>query len=467
MLTQSKRYTAPGWGSSGTTFAGSWTVERMRRAIQAHDNGYFAESYAAAEKVTQWAIPFGAIEQRLSPSLRFPRVVEGGTEGLDAIARREAEALFVGSEDELAPAFPSAWWTLWNHAMMGFCWWQTVFEPTPNGSMLLPRTTIWPSESTYFDEGRNTWVAITLEEGLVDIDPRDPRWTLIGEGDKPWLSGGIRAIGNEFVEAIFTKDERASYSDEHGRPKPFLTLPAGIKIESEEGKAAFEALKIFYESEAGAVFQEGTKLDKMESSPNTAMLMKDILELAGVYVAIVVLGTDGTMNKGTGGVYTSPTFEGVAASRVAADVKVLQRGANRVLSAWRDLNYTGLTVRPRAIFKVPDLDRDARTKSYADRMKALHETIKAERDNGCEVTQERVNDLALQFDVSPPILAGNTKGAQSYAYDQQNGVITINQRLAELGLPADTARGHMTIPEYLAGLGGGNVAAPSTPAATP
>lgn len=414
MLSDSKTYTSPSWGTSLWTWAGGWTVHRMRRAIEAHDRGSFADSYAAAEKVTQWAMVFGAIGQRISPSVRFPRAVEGGTEGLDLVVRREAEELFVGEKTTLGPAFPSFWSTVWNHAMMGFCWWQTAWVPSADGSLVVPRSTIWPCESVMYDMGRTKWVAITLEEGLIDIDPNDPRWTLVADGDRPWLSGAIRAIGSEYVDAAFTKDDRSSYSDEHGRPKPIGILPPNTPVDSPEGKAAFETLKIMRESEAGGIWPHGMTVEQLESSANTATLFRDILDSAGMAVAIAVLGTDGTMSKGTGGVYSSPTYAGVAENRVGADVTVTERAANVVLGRYRTRNYkSGVRVPPRAVIRMPDTQRDARTKSLSERLLALHSIIKAEQGSNCIVTQDRVNTLSAQLDVPPPTLALPAPPAQN------------------------------------------------------
>lgn len=411
MLNEKTAYTSPIWGQSPYTWAGGWTVQRMRRAIEEHDKGRFIESYAAAVKVTQWAQVFGALQQRIAPAQRLPRAVEGATEGLDGIVRQEAESLFVGERGELAPAFPSLWWTIWNHAMMGYAWWQCTMLPTPDNSTVIPHVTLWPSNATFYNQGEKKWYALTNEEGMVEIDPADPRWILIADGEtdehgngSPWLSGAIRAVGPEFVEAIYAKDDRSDYADQHGRPKPIGILPDGVKVTDEQGKAAFETLKIIRESDAGGVFPHGMEVEQLESSPQTAALMKDIIEGASTAVAIAILGTDGTMSKGTGGVYSSPMFQGVAENRVAADVNAVTRGANRVFSIWRARNYP--SAKPfRAVIRMPDTDRDARTKSLSERLASLHSIIKAERDNGCEVTQARVDELARQLDVPAPSLA--------------------------------------------------------------
>jgi hypothetical protein len=147
---------------------------------------------------------------------------------------------------------------------------------------------------------------------------------------------------------------------------------------------------------------------------------------------------------------------------------VTERGANLVLSRWRARNYTGVKVDPRAVIRMPDTQRDARTKSLSERLLALHSIIKAEKESGCVVTQERANTLAAQLDVPPPQLAATPPGAQSFAYDQENGVITIGERRQELGKPPSD-RDHMTIPQFKASLEAPppTGAEPSAPKETP
>lgn len=454
-MSLSKRKYTP--GSRPTGWAGGWDVERMRLAIEWHDRGRFTESWAAAQKVSQWAHVFGAMRQRISPTQRFPRCVEGGSEGIDKVARDEAEALFVGKGRDLGPAFPSLWGTIECLALMGFAWWQS-YDVVQQDGTVAPQTELWPPDATWYDVSRRQWVALTQEEGAIDIDPNDPRWTLIADKEEPWRAGAIRAVGIEFVDAAFARNDRSSYSDEHGRPKPIAVLPPDTKVTSNdpakpaEGDAVYDTLQVLRESEAGAVFAHGTTIEQLEPSAEAVTLFESILNGAAMAVAIAILGTDGTMSKGTGGVYASPMFEGVAEDTVAADVAAVSKGATTVLERFRTRNYAEAETPLVAVIKMPDTKRDARTKSLSERMKAFHETIKAERENGFVITQERVNQIAEALDLEPPTLASTPKGAQSFAYDQENGVITINDRLEELGRPAVPGRGEMTIPAYRAWL---------------
>ena len=480
-LSPSKRYTAPtNYGTSTTTWADDWTVERMRQAIHWHDRGRFKESHAASEKVTQHAIIFGALENRTAPTLRFPRSVKGGTRGLDRRVREEAEVLFVGSGRELGPAFPSLRETLRALAMLGFQWWQTTYEPSPaDDGTVVPVTQAWPAHAIRHELESRRWFATTNEEGEVELVPGDPRWTLIG-GDqhdpngKPWLRGAIRAIGREFVDGAFAANDRSEYSDAHGMPKPVGTLPEGVALGPKqdadgnavpsEGDQAFESLQALADSRSGALFPFGMKFEMLAAGVGAAQVFKDILESVAANAAIVFLGTDGTMKAGSGGVYSSPQFGAVAEARVADDVEAIATGCTRILMLWKARNYPAAKVALRAVIEMPDTQRDARTKSISERRVALVAAIEAERKAGFTLTQERVNELAGELDLSPPILpAAPPPGAQSFAYDQENGVITIGERRAELGKPPSD-RDELTIPQYRATFA---APAPGAPAADP
>jgi len=417
MISLQQRYRPPGYSRS--QWAGGWTVERARLAIEQHDMGRFAESWALAVKVSQWSRVFGALRQRIAPIQRFPRSVDGGTRGLDRVVREEAERLFKGQTGTL-PAFPSFWTTVECLALMGFSWWQSWEVPLADGTRT-PQTEFWPPDASWYDMGRQRWYMWTQEEGSVEVQRDDPRWTLIALGEEPWRAGAVRAIGLEYVDAAFARFDRSDLADTHGRPKAYAVMPEGVKVsetvggeapaKSTEGDLVLDSLRILQESDAGAAFAHGTELGQLAVADGVVGLYKDILESDAEGVAIAILGTDGTVSKGTGGVYSSPMFQGVAENTVASDTEAVSGGATRVLERWRVTNYADARVPLKASIQMPDTNRDARTKSLTERTQAFHAAVKAEKDNGFTITKERVDDLAKSFDIAPPILAATPRGA--------------------------------------------------------
>jgi len=177
----------------------------------------------------------------------------------------------------------------------------------------------------------------------------------------------------------------------------------------------------------------------------------------------VLLGSSGLLDKGSGGVYTSPVYEGVALRLISRDIAARDRGINggHILPYLR-LNYPsqiakskarGVWVDPVLRTPLPDLAREQRYKDNATKQAAYYAALKAEQEARGVLTQDRADDLAAWHGATPLVLAASPGGAQSFAYDQENGILTINQRLAELGKPiVATERGEMTVPEYKAWL---------------
>lgn len=432
-------------------WVGSWTVARMREAIDAHDQGFFYYSSAASVKITQFAPIFGALRQRIEPPVGFPRRVVGGSEGLDRIAHREVEAMF-GDESD---SFPS--WLLGDIykalALMGFCWLQHVYRPSRDGSMLEIRTRPWPTAATQWVAHRGIYQALTTE-GPIDLVDGDGHWSLVGHGEAPHLNGAVRALGLEYVEGGFAKRDRNDFSDRYGHPKPIGILPPSVAVKDEIGQDTIEVVEGLSEPGSGGVFMNGTDIKMLSVDGGAASgIFQEILNSNWTNVACVLLGSDGTMTKGTGGVYTSPTFAGVKLEIIRSDVKAENRATNRGhIVPWIVVNYGDqIRERPRLETPLPDPERDARTDSLAKRMAALIAQIKAERETGMLVDQARVDALAAALDVPAPRLADVTRGRASYGYDQENGALTRDEIREELGRgPSPDGLGHMTVPEYKA-----------------
>lgn len=432
-------------------WTGSWTVAKMREAIDAHDRGFFYYSSAAAVKITQYAPIFGALRQRVEPPLGFQRRVLGGSRGLDRLVREEVERQFSDESD----SYPS--WLLGDIykalALMGFCWLQHVYRPSADGSILEVRTRPWPTSAVQWLEYKGIYQALTLD-GPIDLVDGDGHWSLVGHGEAPHLNGAVRALGTEFVDGGYGRRDRSDFSDKYGHPKPVGILPEGVAVDSPEGKSVAEAVEGLSEPGSGGVFMHGTAVEMLEAAGGTAStIFQQILDSTWTNVACVLLGTDGTMSKGTGGVYTSPTFAGVKLEIIRSDVKAEQRAANRGhIVPYIAVNYADqVSVKPRLDVPLPDPERDARTTALAKRHLDLAAIAEAERKAGFVVDQPRIDTLAAALDVESPTLATSTRGRASFGYDQEGGALRIDEIREELGRdPRGDDIGKMTVPEYKA-----------------
>lgn len=435
-----------------------FTLQRIRNAISLHRNGLFLESSALAITLLSFAPILAATLQRLSPLLALPRQIKGGTRGLSRLLREEIEAQ-LAPRDGLAasPYFPSTLWgtIAFDLAFLGFSVLQHVDgEPDPETGVRPRYTRRWPSWATQYYRYRQTFVALTTE-GPVDI-LNDGKFTMIADSDEPHFLGAIVALGEEGFDGKATQRARASYVNRYGNPKWVAVMPEGVAVRSPEGDALLQAIQTIQGPDGVGVVPFGTEYDIKGLTASQSTTFSDALNSNWQYVAAALLGSDGTMTRGTG-VYSAPIFAGVRRDLVDRDLKAAVRGVNlgHVIPYCRG-NYQAAIEEARAFvlpaldIPLPDPDADTRIKSYSDRVKALHEIVKAERDAGFEVTQERVEQLAASMSIEPPTLlvsAVATTQLQLAPTDVAK-IARVDEARASQGLPPiGDDRGDMLISE--------------------
>jgi hypothetical protein len=158
------------------------------------------------------------------------------------------------------------------------------------------------------------------------------------------------------------------------------------------------------------------------------------------------------------GVYTSPVFAAVARNIADRDIHCTLRGVNDGHIA-TDLKYNyaqaieaarGEWIQPVMDIPLPDPDADARIKSYAERCEKFHAIIKAEREAGFQITQERADQLAKSLEIDTPELAPvDAKTVQlALAPTDIAKVVRVDEARLSQGLPPiGDERGLMTIAE--------------------
>lgn len=391
-----------------------WTIQRIRNAIALHDQGSFYESSLLAVVATRFGPVIAALSQAIAPALALPRHVRGGRRGLARVLRDEVEA-------QIAPRvglLPSAFFppTLWGSCAidlrtMGFAVLQHAYgEPDPSTGVRPIYTRRWPTWAVQYQRWRRTYVAIT-DRGPVDIISGDGKFTLLADTEEPHFDGAIRALGLEVLDGMLVKQARGSYVDRYGNPKWVATMPEKSATRSKEGDDFFDALYTVQGPDGYGVFPFGSTFEVVQMTSSQSTVFKDALDSVWAFIAAILLGSDGTLSKGTG-VYTAPIFAGVRRDLVDRMLKAMVRGVNAGhIAPYLAFNYaasiesTSGWVDPVLEIPLPDPDADARIKSYSERSAALVAQVQAERSAGFLVTQERVNELAEEYAVSAPELA--------------------------------------------------------------
>ncbi len=439
-----------------------WTLQRARNAISMHRQGNFLESSTLALVLLSFAPVLAATSQRLAPAIALPRKIKCGERGMSRILGEEIASILAPSDGLIpSPYFPPTLWGAMGFDLtyMGFSVLQHAYgEEDPETGVRPCYTRRWPSWATAYYRYRRQLVALT-NDGPVDIVSGDGKWTIICDNDEPHFFGAIVALPEEVISGIFSKRALANYIDKYGNPKWVATMPPGTGVRTPEGEAAMAAISTIRGPDGYGAVPNGMTMELKGLVAGASTVVKDSLDSHWQYIAAALLGSDGTMSKGTG-VYSAPIFAGVRRDLVDRDLRAELRGVNSgVVAPYLSFNY-GATIAEARGWKspvldipLPDPDADARIKSYSDRVKSFHEVIAKERDNGFEVTQERVNQLARSLEIDTPTLLTTKPGEAIVALSQasREKVTKVDEGRRSIGLPpTGDERGEMFISELTA-----------------
>jgi hypothetical protein len=432
-------------------------LNRIRQAISLHRQGSFIESSTLAIAIQSFGPIFAATRQRIAPSLSLPRFIRSGTRGLSRIVGEELRLQLFPSKGLLPSQYlpPTIFGAIaFDLIYMGFCVLQSVDgEPDPITGVRPRYTRRWPSWAVQHYRYRKTFVALTTE-GPVDII-NDGKFTLIANNEDPHMFGAIVALGEEGFDGRSTQKARAGWINKYGNPKLVGIMPAGVAPNTPEGNAFEQAMGTLMGPDGRGILPHGAELGFEGLTAEKSSSFKEALDCNWQYCAAIILGSDGTMTRGTG-VYSAPIFAGVRRDLVDDDLTSEVRGLNQAhIHPYTLGNYEASIESSSGWFDpyldipLPDPDSDARIKSYADRVKALHETIAQERSNGFEVTQDRVNQLAESYEVDPPTLVTQKRvGNIEVAPADMAKVVKVDELRASRDLePIGDARGELTIAE--------------------
>lgn len=445
--------------SAPSVFEG-WPIERIRNAVSLHDQGFFLESSMLGIVVSRFGPVFAALSQAIAPALALPRHVRGGSRGLSRVLRDEVEAQIAPSAGLMpSPYFPP---TVWGSCAIdirvsGFAVLQHAYgDEDPETGVRPIYTRRWPTWATQYQRYRRTFIALT-NDGPVDIISGDGKFTLLADTEEPHFDGAIRALGLEVLDGTLVKQARSSYVDRYGNPKWVAFMPPKTAVNSDEGDDMFDAMEMIQGPNGWGVLPNGSDYRVAEMSSSQSTVFKDALDNVWQFCAAILLGSDGTLSKGAG-VYTAPIFAGVRRDLIDRMLKAIVRGVNMGhVAPWLQFNFAQSIasasgwIDPVLDIPLPDPDADARIKSYSERAAALIAQVKSEREAGFVITQERVNDLAEQFDVEPPTLAAADAAPVTrleLAPTDVAKVVRVDEARASQGLPPiGDDRGKLTIVE--------------------
>jgi hypothetical protein len=328
--------------------------------------------------------------------------------------------------------------------MMGFAVLQHVVgEPDEETGVQPLFTRQWPSYACTYYASRKTFVANTTS-GPVDIC-NDGKFTLIADCENPHMQGALLPLIEEAIDFRMTTRARSSYVQKYGNPKWLGIMPEGVAPYTPEGDAFMRSLAQSRNPDAVSLYPHGSEVRIEGLQGPQSSVFTETVEADVQMIASILLGSDGTITK-SAGVYSSPTFDGIRRTLVSRDLLCAVRAVNLGhVQTWLKFNYeetrkaekaSGDWVEPSFQIPLPDRDAQERVTGYAERLKSLHDIIQKEKASGCEVTQERVIQLATSLDVETPTLSSEKVSRIGLAPTDMARVVRVREARAAGGLDA-------------------------------
>lgn len=406
-----------------------WNVGTVRSAIDAHDQGSsFVLSAGLLVVASRHPVIFGAQAQRRSPPLGLLHEVTGGDRGT---ARRAKEGFAAVVKRDVEPALGDI---VDGEAGMGFQVLQTTWAPSADASTLEPAISLFPTTSVWWNGFAQRLEAITAEGGRMPIVDGDGKWTVIGNGAKPWLRGAIRAIAQPWASASYAERDEAALSAYLGRLCPIGIAPEKIQPGTLEGDALLAAIRDLGEAQSGGLFPFGTQVTTLANiDAGAAALFAGFLDRRSTGFELAYLGAPRAGS--TPGVYLSPQYGQVTASIIRSDTTTISAALGRIGAVYGAINY-GLTEAesPGHRWLLPDPTEADRVKATGDAYTRAAGIVKAEKDAGIDMTPERLAAIYGGQGIPVPTMPVAEVKSEVFAYHYTSNVVAPDEGRQLLGL---------------------------------
>ena len=424
-----------------------FSLERIRNAVALHRLGSFYESSTLLVALLGFAPVLAALQQAIAEIIAAPRHVRGGDRGLAKLVAAEVEAM-VAPQGGLVPSPhlpPQLWGTTAIYLrMMGFAVHQHVdSEPDPVTGIRERYTRVWDPWAVRYQRSMRKWFAIT-SEGDIEI-VNDGKFTLIIDENEGHLTGAIVCLGDEVLAGKITQEARNGFLDFFGKPKLVATLPEKIQTHGEAGDAFSSCVETIYGPDGRGVLPYGSTLTAVALPGGTnAGAFREALYDAVTMIAMVLIGTDGTLSKGD--VYTAPGLFQVRRDLIARPLACIVRGINGGhIAPYCDINYkaeiraakrAGTWRYPVLGVDLPDPAQDARRASVVLAEKGRCEIFDMRKASGIETTQDDADKVADDLNLRRVTLAApSAKVGQIYEWMVVNKQVSPDEVRAQVGVP--------------------------------
>jgi len=223
---------------------GGWSISRARAALDAHEDGDFAESGLLAKSCRRYHRIAGALNTRtgaLKARAGLPFQVEKSDRG----DQRRAQSVADRTKDLWWDVLPETTIALLHEdaiqleKAVGFLDWQVV--KVGGRREWTPLLRHLPAQGLSYREHEGAWYYQT-RDGLELVEPGNGTWFLhIAGAERPPFSGAVMALGLLYVMSTWDERDWARWNEKHGLALLAIKEPfvASEDVEGTAGAAKF------------------------------------------------------------------------------------------------------------------------------------------------------------------------------------------------------------------------------------
>lgn len=317
---------------SGVPNLSSWTISAIRRALDDHERGSFAQSAILADALGRNARIESALTTRTHGAMGLPFVLEVAEKN-----PRRAESTKNEFELPWGKVAPEPLlndllrWAVLLGVAFAEVWWETSTRGwTPRMRVVHP---YWISWRDY--EGR---FVCRTERGIVPVTPGDG-WLVFGYGsERSWMRGVVRCLGLESELRGLAVRDWARWSEAHGLPIKKALVPDRA---SDEDKDRFFSDVADMGSSGTVLLPQGNSdeasfdLELLEAKGNESEGFEKLIQLVSTDISIAILGQNLTTEVSGGSYAAANVHERVRQDYLEADTETLATTLHeQVLQPW-------------------------------------------------------------------------------------------------------------------------------------
>jgi phage gp29-like protein len=317
---------------SGVPNLSSWTISAIRRALDDHERGSFAQSAVLADALGRNPRIESAITTRTHGALGLPFTLEAAEKNPRRAESTKNEFELPWGKFAPEPLLNDLLrWAVLMGIAFAEVWWETSARGwTPRMRVVHP---YWISWRDY--EGR---FVCRTERGIVPVTPGDG-WLVFGYGsERSWMRGVVRCLGLESELRSLAVRDWARWSETHGLPIKKAKVPA--QASDKEKDRYFNDIADMGSSGTVLLPQGNEReasfdLELLEAKGTESDGFSDLISLVSTDISIAILGQNLTTEVQGGSRAAAIVHDRVRQDYLEADTETLATALHeQVLQSW-------------------------------------------------------------------------------------------------------------------------------------